>query len=196
MKTQNLIRWGGLVTIVAAILLVIGGMSSLNGRTVVGQWFTIAGFVVLVFAMMALYGAQVERSGVLGVVGFVLTVLGATLIPIFQFAVLARVSGVDPDSAVVQFFNATPLGLIGPISFILGLIVFSIATFRARVLPRWAGVLLGVGAVVFLSGGAESGLFLILGSVGLVAIALGLAWMGWALWSGKGEVAGQAKPAM
>ena len=72
MKTQNLIRWGGLVTIVAAALLVIGGISSLNGRTVVGQWFTIAGFVVLVFAMMTLYGAQVERSGVLGVVGFVL----------------------------------------------------------------------------------------------------------------------------
>ena len=70
MNTQNLIRWGGLVTIVAAILLVIGGLSSLNERTVIGQWFSIAGSVVLVFAMMALYGAQVERSGVLGLIGF------------------------------------------------------------------------------------------------------------------------------
>jgi hypothetical protein len=45
------------VTIVAATPLVIGGLSSLNGRTVVGQWFSIACFVVLVFAMVALYVA-------------------------------------------------------------------------------------------------------------------------------------------
>lgn len=195
MKTQNLIHWGSLVTIGAAILLVIGGLGSLNGRTVVGQWFSIAGFAVLVFAMMVLYLAQAERSGVLGLIGFALTVLGATLIPIFQFAVLARVAEVDPERKVVQFFNSTPLGLIGPIGFVLGLIVFGIATFRARVLPRWAGLLLSVGAVLGLVGG-ESGITTIIGAVGGLAVSLGLAWMGWALWSGKGEMAGQAKPAM
>ena len=136
MKTQNLIRWGGLVTIVAAILAVIGGLSGINGRTVAGQWLSIASFVLLVFAMMALYAAQVERSGVLGLVGYALTVVGATIIPIFQFAVFARVSGVDPERTLVQFFNATPLGLIGPMGFILGLVLFSMATIRARVFPR------------------------------------------------------------
>jgi len=195
MKTQTLIRWGGLITIAAAVLLVVGGLASLNGRTVVGQWFSIAGFVVLVFATMALYAAQAERSGVLGLVGFILIILGATLIPIFQFAVLARVAEVDPDRKVVQFFNATPLGLIGPIGFVLGLIAFGIATFRTRVFPRWAGLLLSVGAVLGLVGG-ESGIMAIIGVVGVLAISLGLAWMGWALWSGKGEMAGQAKPAM
>ncbi len=195
MKTQTLIRWGGLVTIAAAILLVIGALGSLNGRTVVGQWFSIAGFVVLVFALMALYAAQAERSGVLGLVGFVLTVLGATLIPIFQFSALARVAGVDPERKVVQFFNSTPLGLIGPLGFALGLIVLGIATFRAGVLPRWAGLLLSVGAVLSFLGG-DSGIFLIAGLVGVLAVSLGLAWMGWALWSGKGEMVVPPKPAM
>ena len=187
MKTQNLFRWGGLVAIVAAIFAVIGGLSSLNERTVLGQWFSIASFALTVFSMMALYGAQAERSGGLGLAGFVLTVLGATLLLIFQFAVLARVSGVDPDRAVVQFFNKTPLGLLGPIGFVLGLILFGIATIRARVFPRWAGALIGIGAVLSLFGG-ETGVFMILGLVSLLAIELGIAWMGWALWSSKSEM--------
>jgi hypothetical protein len=123
-------------------------------------------------------------------VGFVLIVLGAILIPIFQFAVLARVAGVDPDRK-----NATPLGLIGPISFVLDLIVFGIATFRARVLPGWAGLLLSVGAVISLVGG-ESGIMAIVGAVGVVVIGLGLAWMGWALSPDQGELVVQPKPTM
>jgi hypothetical protein len=195
MSTQTLLRGGGLVTIVAAILLVITRVTSLTERTVVGQWFAIAYFVVLVFAMASVYGAQSARSGILGLVGYVLTVLGATLIPIFQFAVLARVAGVDPDRAIVQFFNSTPLGLIGPFGFGLGLLVFGVATFRAGVLPRWAGVVLGIGSIVSFFGG-NSGLLLIIGAVGDVAIAVGFAWMGWVLLSGRGEMAMRASPAM
>jgi hypothetical protein len=49
-------------------------------------------------------------------VGFVLVVLGATRIPIFQFAVLARVAGVLPRWAgallglgsIVAFFGGNP----------------------------------------------------------------------------------------
>jgi hypothetical protein len=44
---------------VSALLLVITRITSLTERTVVGQWFAIVYIVVLVFAIMALYGAQI-----------------------------------------------------------------------------------------------------------------------------------------
>ncbi len=68
----------------------------------------------------------------------------------------------------------------GPI-FILGPLLFGIATFRARVLPRWAGALLALNAV-FVPLGAlvppEYQPKLI-----MIPIGLALAWLGFALWA-------------
>jgi hypothetical protein len=64
--------------------------------------------------------------------------------------------------------------------YIGGGVLFGIATYRARILPRWAGALLAVGTVL-----APIASQLPNASQPKVAIPVGvaLAWLGYALWS-------------
>ena len=195
MTTRTLIRWGGLVSILFGAVFAISAIINVNGRTVPGMWLALAGLVLVVFAMIALYAAQVERSGVPGLLGFVLTMVGATLSPIGAFAILARVSGLDANREVIRFFNTSPLGLIANFGFGLGLIVFGLATFRANVLPRYAGLLLALGSLIAFVADI-AGLPPVAGAIAFVLVGAGFAWMGWALFSRKPEMAEQAKPAL
>ena len=75
------------------------------------------------------------------------------------------------------------------VGFFLGVILFGIATLRARVLPRQAGILMIIGSPLNMVG-AVLGLlvFEALWSVailGALALGLGLAWAGYSLWSYK-----------
>jgi hypothetical protein len=72
-------------------------------------------------------------------------------------------------------------------------VLLGIATMRARVFSRWAGLLLVVGAVL-------NPISLVIGIVRAVAdplVLLGLGWMGYTLWTAKGagEALSQAVPA-
>ena len=69
--------------------------------------------------------------------------------------------------------------LTAPI-YILGGLPFGIATFRAGILPRWAGALLAVGTVL-----APVAALLPNASQPKIAVPVGmaLAWLGYALWS-------------
>ena len=73
--------------------------------------------------------------------------------------------------------------LSGPI-YILGGLLFGIATFRARVLPRWAGILLAAGTLL-----APLAALLPNGSQPKIAIPVGLAlaWLGYALMTERRE---------
>ena len=64
--------------------------------------------------------------------------------------------------------------------YILGGLLFGIATFRAGILPRWAGALLALGTVL-----APVASQLPNASQPKIAIPVGvaLAWLGYALWS-------------
>ena len=64
--------------------------------------------------------------------------------------------------------------------YLLGGLLFGIATFRARILPRWAGALLAFGTVL-----APVAALLPNAAQPKIAIPVGvaLAWLGYALWS-------------
>src|SRR5664279_514812 len=145
--------------------------------------------------MAGLYARQAEESGWLGLVGFVLLSLWFVLVMGFTFveafvlphvatAAPAFVEGwmgmlVGPASKFDLGVMPTLWTLTGPI-YILGGLLFGIGTFRARILPRWAGILLAVGTAI--------------GPVAIlfppeyqpkvaVPVGLALAWLGYALWS-------------
>jgi hypothetical protein len=69
--------------------------------------------------------------------------------------------------------------LTGPI-YMLGGLLFGLATFRAGILPRWAGALLAAGTLL-----APVAALLPNASQPKIAIPVGLAlaWLGYALWS-------------
>src|SRR5215217_2283622 len=149
MSPSAAIRWGGGLTSVAAgLLLLLGHIVNLGGDTeygtVLGGTLVLSAHALLVFALVALWAVQAERSGPLGAVGMVLSALGTTLNCAAVLAEIAGASGTNVDAVVSEGVSGT-ITLLGGLAFFVGLILFGIATMRAGVLPRWAGPLLILG---------------------------------------------------
>jgi hypothetical protein len=146
-----------------------------------------------VLGLVGLYARQAVKAGWLGFVGFVLLSLWMVLIMGFSFVeafVLPHFATASPSfvDAWMKMFNGGPttfdLGalptlwtLSAPL-YIGGGLLFGIATFRARVLPRGAAVLLAVGTVL---APVASQLSLAWQPKVAIPTGLALAWMGYAL---------------
>jgi hypothetical protein len=103
MSSSNLVRQGGgLASIVAGILLLLGHLLDLGGDpeygTVLGSSSVLTAHIILVFALVALYAAQAERSGLLGGLGMILSVIGTTLASGVVLAEIAGASGIEVDA--------------------------------------------------------------------------------------------------
>ena len=209
MKTtaSNLIRWAGLSAMIAGICYMLVGVfhpANVASSVITTQWVVVHYLACAmcffgVLGMAGLYARQVKESGWLGLVGFVLLTLWFVLVMGFTFveafilprvatAVPAFVEGwmgmlVGPASKFDLGVMPTLWTLSGPI-YILGGLLFGIGTFRARILPRWAGVLLAVGTLM-----APIAALLPNASQPKIAIPVGLAlaWLGYALWSERRE---------
>jgi hypothetical protein len=147
--------------------------------------------------LVALYAGQVEESGRLGLIGFVLSLIGtafAAAIQYSQSAILPLVATEAP-SIFVEARTPPPYGIpLFVLGLGLGLALFGIATARAGVYPRWSGLLLSLGVTLFMIGevSREAGLLggilpYAIGAPGQLLMAAGLVWMGYALWSQKAE---------
>ena len=180
---------GGLASAAASLLLLLGHLLDLGGHpeygTVLGGALVLTAHVVLVFALVALYATQAEQSGLLGSLGMVLGVAGTTLVSGVVMVEIAGASGVEVDAVLGAGLPSALTSLAG-LAFLIGLILFGVATMRAGVFPRWAGLLLIVGDVVFGVGsiaGSAATIFEILGALVTCAV---LVWLGLALLSGSG----------
>jgi hypothetical protein len=114
----------------------------------------IVGAIISLFGLIGLYRVQAERSGALGLVGFILgfsgtaLVVAALVVDAFVLPVLAANTAGPAllDSAGPLFGGALGLVfLLMAVTFALGSILLGFATARADVLPRWAGALILVG---------------------------------------------------
>jgi len=74
--------------------------------------------------------------------------------------------------------------------FIIGPLLFGIATFRARILPRWAGVFLTLAAVLIPVGGMFPHEYQTM--IAMIPIGLAVAWLGYALFAERRENASEA----
>lgn len=207
MTPSTLMRLAGLSALVAGLCFIVIGMfhpvnvlASVTTATWVNVHIaaTALGFFGL-FGMAGLYARQVEESGWLGLAGFVLFSLWMTIVSGFSFVeafILPHLATVSPAfvEALLGMFsgstNGIDLGILptlwnisGPL-YIFGPLLFGIATFRARVLPRWAGGLLALNAVLVPVGA------LVPPDVQpkiMIPIGLALVWLGYALFSERQE---------
>ena len=177
------IRWGGLAAILGPLLVLAanvyqlwvtwtygGGPSGPSPEALIETAPTathiafggirLLGGTLLVFGLIALYAYQAEAAGRLGLVGFVVSMIGTVLLT----AVAWLGAFVDPAlaSQAPEFYVAARSGEIGgTVGTVLGIGVFSpiliqalgwtifgIATYRARVFPRWLAVGLIVGSLL------------------------------------------------
>jgi hypothetical protein len=198
---HNLIRLAGASAVLAGICYV--GVGLLHPANVPSSVTTTPWAVAHVLAcatcffgllgMAGLYARQAAKSGWFGLVGFVMLSLWLVLIMGFSFVeafVLPHGGTVTPAfvDGWMGMFNGTPstvnLGVLPTLwtlaapLYILGGLSFGIATFRARILPRGAAVLLAAGTALAPVAGLLS-----LESQPKMAIPVGLAlaWLGYAL---------------
>jgi hypothetical protein len=206
MKLANpqLIRFAGFAAVLAGTCYVLVGLfhpaNALSSVTTT-RWATVHVLACAmsffgVIGLAGLYARQSAKAGWFGLVGYVMLSLWLVLIMGFSFAeafILPHLATVTPSfvEAWMGMFNGTAskispisLGVLpkiwtltGPL-YILGGLSFGIATFRARILPRGAAVLLAVGTALAPAAG-----LLPLTSQPKVAIPTGLAlaWLGYAL---------------
>lgn len=148
------------------------------------------------FGMAGLYARQAAKSGWLGLAGFVLLTLWMTMTGGFSFVeafILPHLATESPQfvAGFLGMFTGIPsevdLGLLPTlwnttgVLILLGPALFGIATFRAGVLPRWAGGLLAVGSVLVPAGAMVPSEYQ--PEFIMIPIGLAFAWLGYALFS-------------
>jgi len=190
-------RWSGILLIVGAVLLGIATVI-LSLKPVVNQVFSpgvslllLISSILLLLSLPAMYARQADASGWLGLTGHALLQTGVLLLVVVAAPALLYPS---LNHAPGENWTAFLLG----IALALGLLLTGIATLRAGIYPRGAGILLLVAMAGFvftffvaeflppLAGQLGSAFFGVL-------LAVSFAWIGAALWVGKlGQAIGEA----
>jgi hypothetical protein len=164
MGYSGLIRLGGVAAMSSALLallsfvlyLIVVGGGRLSEAATSAAFFLPSGAQLLAMALLlvglvALYLRQAEMFGALGLIGFLLALLGTTLgagASWSQVFVVPRLAEVSPTVADQGAGSVLAGFLLSFLLFGAGWIVFGVATLRTRVFPRWAVMLLIVGAVI------------------------------------------------
>ena len=213
---SKLIRWAGLPAMAAGIIFIViqpihppDILSSVTTSTwaiVQSLKFTMSLFGLLGIA--GLYARQVEEAGWLGLAGYLMLSLFYALTVAFSFteAFITPLLATEAPKFVERILGlafgifgenlgAIPgLYLLAAVMFMLGGLLFGIATLRAGVLPRWAAALLAFGAV------SPPVLSLLIphpqDRILAVPIGLALAWLGYALWSERRAQASEPLPGL
>jgi hypothetical protein len=121
-----------------------------------GQALHILAALLMLFGIFGLYTVQREKMGVLGLVGFVLATIGATLFfadGLIALAIFPAIADTAPDllAATGAMNSGTVLVafIVMAATAMIGYIVFAAAILRAGILPRAAALLFLLGAILF-----------------------------------------------
>lgn len=204
---SKLIRWSGLSAMAAGIIF--AGIQPIHPPDVIASVTTNAFIIITsfkaimslfgIFGIAGLYARQVEETGWMGLAGYLLLTIFYAVQMCYSFAeptILPLLVPVAPTfvTSVMQMASQSPtdmnLGAFAavfsflPILYLLGLLLFGIAMFRARILSRWAAGLLA------LSGPIAVVLSLLghpLDRLAAVPMGIALAWLGYALFFERQE---------
>jgi hypothetical protein len=215
MNASTLSRWAGLSAMASGILFI--GIQLIHPSDVLASVSTdrwvivhVLGIAMCLFGVLGvtgLYARQVDAAGWSGLAGYLLMTLFYTLSLGFQFIEAFVSPALATDSP--EFVN----GILGIASgdgsemdlgalptvytvtggmYLLGGLLFGVATFRASVLPRMAGALLAVATILPVAGAAVPHPY---DRAFAVPMGLALAWLGYALWTDRREHAAAPFPA-
>lgn len=164
MSSQQLIRWGGLAAMLAGALRTAASLLPPADPGVALEILYLAIDVLLLFGILGIYAFQHDRIGWSGFVGFVLAVIGLTIL-----------AGPDGTIGVVNTYA------LGSLSVGIGLVFLAVASSAARTLPRWVATLWVLSTVLGILGAAAGlqSLFVVTG----VTLGLGFVGAGARVWS-------------
>jgi hypothetical protein len=203
---SSLIRWSGLAAMAAGIIFVVTqpihppdvlSSASTPRWAIVHVFSTIMCFLALL-GVTGLYARQVNEAGWLGLVGYLVFSLFWALQAPYVFAeafILPHLANAAPrfvqgwmTIAGGPVGGGMSLGALAAVYQVVGLLyiagglLFGIATFRARILSRWAAGFLIVAPLAAPVGALLPGE---LHRIAAVPMGIALAWLGYALWSDR-----------
>ncbi len=201
--SPKLIRWAGLAAVVAGIIYTV--IQPIHPPDVLASVTTSAWAIItpvktamamlFLFGITGIYARQVRETGWLGLVGFLLLIVSWMLNLSYIFAetfIIPLLTTTSP-TLIDGFFgivNGHPIetnlgalpamfALVG-VTYMLGGLLFGIATLRAGILPRWAaGLLAATSALTPLAALVPHEYQRLAG----MPVGIALAWLGYALWS-------------
>jgi hypothetical protein len=208
--SANLVRWSGLAAIAGG--LIFAGIQPIHppdylASVTTGTWATFMGIklamcLFFLIGLTGIYARQASRAGWIGLAGFALLIVSWFLQTGFVFTegvVLPVLAGPAPQ--FVEGFltiangtqptvdiGATPVlyGVVG-ICYMLGGLLFGIASVRAGVLARWPAILLAVVSVLTpLAALLPHEMQRLAG----IPVGVAIAWLGYSVWSAR-EAAGR-----
>jgi hypothetical protein len=156
---------GAGVPLVTALLPVLGTTELTGAATLL----YVAGNTFMLLGLIGIYAYQHEVCGVVGFVGFLVAVVGIS------------VMGISGEIAGVESF------IVGGGILALGLILLAIGLWIGGEFPRWVPALLILSVVVGIPGVAIEALADILYLGGSVLFAAGFGGAGYILWSRTAE---------
>ncbi len=189
MSTSTLYRFGGLALILGGILSGTGYVLS-PGSTTLAQFehplylpstfLRLVGAIFLLVGLPAMYVIQADKAGRLGLLGFTMAFLGLAGLEVgatgMTLTNAALVSSSDFKHLLTamneQLFQFTPLAayfLSVLLATNLGLILYAIATYRARIYVWPISLLIFIGVVA---------VFAVSDAVGIALLMTGLVWAG------------------
>lgn len=201
---SNLIGLAGVAAILSGVLFII--IQTIHPDDVlssVGTWrYAIAHYLGVamcflgILGITGIYAKQAEKAGWLGFGGYLLLSLFYTLslgfqfieafvspplaaeAPVFVEGILGIPSGTVGD---IHVGNLETIYMVTGVLYLLGGLLFGIASFRAGILSRWAGGLLAIGTILPLL--LSSLIHHPYDRILAVPMGLSLAWLGYSLWS-------------
>jgi hypothetical protein len=214
---SRLVRWSGLAAILAG--LIFAGIQPIHPADVVASvttslWTAIIGLklamcLFFLVGITGIYARQAEKAGWLGFIGFALLTVsfwlqtGFVFVELFVLPVVASslpgfvesalgIANGQPGTMDIGAF-VPAYGVLG-VCYLLGGLLFGIATVRAAVLPRLPAILLAVAAVIT---PAAALLPHALQRYAAVPMGIALICLGYSLWSERRlEKSGFPAPAL
>lgn len=208
MQPRILFRFTAALLIVSAVAVTAGrllhpaldhaGMTSTVWAPAHWLWFI--GLLTGMGGLIGLYLRQREQVGLLGFVGLAIAWTGMGLMSgALYFEAVIQPGLIEAQPQLVASFVEyegmgafLPVFLASAIAFGVGFLIFGVAMFRARLFPAWAIGLMTVGAVI---GGPQGVLPPLVAYGAMLALGLGIAGLGLALWTSVGTEPGERRPA-
>ena len=185
--------WGTPLVILTALVLALNAfLNTFGALTLLSGIINVLSLTALLLSVVILYTAQAGSAGSTGLLGFVLTHLGAALSIIPAYLIMAQLAGqIESNRALMASWENFPFGRVGSYLLILGMILFGASAIRAEVFPRRSGWLVVIGLALLLPSQFQSQayLFLIFRVIGATLQGIGLGWMGWTLLKKKETIA-------
>lgn len=175
----------------AAGILIVGG-AVLQPILEVLWLLVAAGFIILVASLPGLRGAHGGRDGLIGTIAWWPAMVAGAIVAVLLIVgiFIDLVLGRDPEDVIGPLFAVLAVGFF---TFVAAVTLYGVAMAIAAVVPRIAAILVAVGLPVALAIDMATGAFFEENGettewgfyVGIPLFALGIVWIGYALWSGR-----------